>query len=86
LKTYNQLKLLSEPYNLKIYNRWGELLFETNDITNGWNGKNKEGNSVPAGVYFWIASFGATASNVKCDGTSNGTQSKLTKGFLQLER
>lgn len=25
-------------YNLRIYNRWGNLLFNTNDDTKGWNG------------------------------------------------
>lgn len=25
-------------YNMKIYDRWGELIFETNDLANGWDG------------------------------------------------
>ncbi|MFT4985285.1 MAG: gliding motility-associated-like protein [Flavobacteriales bacterium] len=41
-------------YNLQIYNRWGELLFETDDINTGWNGYYK-GNLVPLGVYVWRA-------------------------------
>ena len=39
-------------YNLQIYNRWGELLFETDDIHRGWNGYFKE-ELVPLGVYVW---------------------------------
>lgn len=27
-----------EDYNLQIFNRWGELIFESNDINEGWNG------------------------------------------------
>jgi len=27
-----------ELMEFKIYNRWGELVFETNDITKGWDG------------------------------------------------
>ncbi|CAG0998062.1 immune inhibitor A [Flavobacteriales bacterium] len=27
-----------ENYNMKIYDRWGELIFETNDYASGWNG------------------------------------------------
>ena len=26
-------------FHLRIYDRWGELLFETKDMSNGWNGK-----------------------------------------------
>ena len=27
-------------YNVSIFNRWGTKLFETNDATKGWDGKN----------------------------------------------
>ena len=39
-------------YSMYIYDRWGELMFETNNIGNGWNGTYK-GNPVDAGVYVW---------------------------------
>ncbi len=40
----------------KIYNRWGNLVFHTNDASpqNGWDGK-YNGRLQPAGVYTWIA-------------------------------
>ncbi len=41
-----------DKYNLQIYNRWGELLFETDDTRRGWNGY-FEGELVPLGVYVW---------------------------------
>ena len=31
----------SNYWDFKIYNRWGELLFETNDQTRGWDGTYK---------------------------------------------
>lgn len=37
-------------YQLTIYNRWGELLFETKDQDQGWNGKYK-GKVQPMGAY-----------------------------------
>jgi len=37
-------------YQLLIYNRWGELLFETKDQDQGWNGKYK-GKVQPMGAY-----------------------------------
>ncbi|HMQ88327.1 MAG TPA: gliding motility-associated C-terminal domain-containing protein [Flavilitoribacter sp.] len=39
-------------YQLKIFDRWGALLFETSDIEQGWNGK-KAGDLLAPGVYVW---------------------------------
>jgi len=41
-----------ESYNLEIFNRWGELLFNSNDPDEGWDGT-KEGTMVQDGVYTW---------------------------------
>lgn len=43
---------LIEDYSLRIYNRWGELLFETDDISQGWDGTSN-GNVLPGGIYFY---------------------------------
>jgi len=40
-------------YMLRIYNRWGEKLFESQDINIGWNGRFK-GVDVPDGEYLFI--------------------------------
>jgi gliding motility-associated-like protein len=49
-----------EEYNasfeLQVYNRWGELLFITNDINEGWDGTYR-GNKMPEGTYVFIARF-----------------------------
>ncbi|MBK6264240.1 PKD domain-containing protein [Marivirga sp. S37H4] len=39
-----------EKYDMKIYNRWGELIFESNDKEVGWDGYYK-GELMPMGVY-----------------------------------
>jgi gliding motility-associated-like protein len=39
-------------YNLKIYNRWGEILFESNDTEVGWDGT-YNGTLVQDGAYTW---------------------------------
>ncbi len=39
-------------YDLNIYDRLGELIFETNDPLKGWDGTYK-GNMVPTGVYIY---------------------------------
>lgn len=39
-------------FQLVIYNRWGQAVFETTDINQPWDGKNQ-----PAGVYVWKLTF-----------------------------
>ena len=50
-------------YNLYIYNRWGEIVFESHDATVGWDG-NYGGKSeitvVQDGVYTWKIEFKTT--------------------------
>ena len=42
----------SDDYKFEIYNRWGELIFETNDITDGWNGSYR-GEKCKTDTYTW---------------------------------
>jgi gliding motility-associated-like protein len=43
-------------YNFKVYNRWGELVFETSDKNTGWDGK-FHGEPCPVGVYIYIINY-----------------------------
>ncbi len=45
-------------YYMQVFNRWGELLFDTNDYTEGWDGTYK-GQLVPPGMYSYIIVFEA---------------------------
>ena len=42
-----------DAYNLQIYDRWGNLIFESTSSTRGWDGYNKDGKLMPAGVYVY---------------------------------
>ncbi|HNB81175.1 MAG TPA: gliding motility-associated C-terminal domain-containing protein, partial [Chitinophagaceae bacterium] len=42
--------------SFRIYNRWGQELFNTSDINKGWDGKYK-GVDCELGVYFYIAEY-----------------------------
>lgn len=42
-----------DAYNLQIYDRWGNLLFESNNQNIGWDGYDKNGRLVSAGVYVY---------------------------------
>lgn len=56
-------------YHLTIYNRWGEIVFESYDAFYGWDGT-YGGNIVASGVYLWVIEFGdpLTDSNYRRDG------------------
>ena len=43
--------------HLRIFNRWGELLFETTNLEQGWNGLHKGTELVPAGVYIYRLNY-----------------------------
>ena len=51
----NTFNVLGGPYKeleFKIYNNWGELIFESNDQSVGWDGR-RDGAEQPIGVYIY---------------------------------
>ncbi|MDC3352178.1 PKD domain-containing protein [Crocinitomicaceae bacterium] len=54
-----------DPYNfsMTIYNRWGEIMFQTYNAGVGWNGTYQNGELVADGVYVWRIEFGDTRSD-----------------------
>jgi gliding motility-associated-like protein len=47
-----------ESYKCQIFNRWGNLIFEYDDINSGWDGKTMNGKDVTEGVYFYKFTLG----------------------------
>lgn len=48
----------ARDFQFRIWNRWGEPVFETNDYLEGWNGrKNNTGQDAAAGVYLVVVTF-----------------------------
>jgi len=45
-----------ESFRLRIFNRWGQLLFETSDRRKGWDGRQQSG-EVPLGVYVYMLEY-----------------------------
>jgi gliding motility-associated-like protein len=43
-------------FHMAIYNRWGQFLFETDDIKAGWTGKTGS-KDFPAGLYVYVAAY-----------------------------
>ena len=57
-----EFKVFAEPddrisnYKMQIFNRWGEVVFESTDIYKGWDGT-QNGQSCNQGVYVWTVIF-----------------------------
>lgn len=54
----NDLFIISyyQNFNLnsfKIFNRWGQLVFETDDVDQGWDGRTPGGEPLPMGTYIF---------------------------------
>lgn len=58
--------------NMKVFNQWGEQVFEGSDYTGGWDGRHK-GKLQPMGVYFYVFKIRL----------ANGTES-IRKGAVNL--
>lgn len=53
-------------FNLKIFNRWGEIIFESYDLNIGWDGM-YNGAIVQDDVYIWSIEFKDTLTDKKYD-------------------
>ncbi|HLG34405.1 MAG TPA: gliding motility-associated C-terminal domain-containing protein [Bacteroidia bacterium] len=85
LTTAPEMQIKCPPYqnvkdvNLKFFNRWGEIVFETTDRDINWNGKHKDnGKDCPDGVYYYtgIVNFISLSGDI----------SKDLHGFVHLIR
>lgn len=63
-------------YNFSVWNRWGDRIFETDDVRIGWNGqRNNTGEFAQPGMYSFIINF-----------TNNSGKPDLLKGHFTLIR
>ena len=68
----------TEYYHMYIYNRWGKLVFETEEYSKGWDGKDQSGAAQDDGTYFYVLKYKSNCST-KADLLDK-------KGFVQLLR
>ena len=66
-----------EDIDIKIFNRWGTLVFETNNPNIGWDGKDmRSGIAVPSGVYFYVC----TVNEIRL----SGIEPRVIKGNVTI--
>jgi len=60
-----------KPVKVTLFNRWGDVVWESDDYNNDWAGTNMKGKPLPDGVYFYVV--------VKADGEEY-------KGWVNITR
>ena len=65
-------------FHIYIYNRHGQLVFQTDDIEKGWDGK-IDGEMAPADVYVYLIEY-------RGNGTHSPGVTKTLKGSFILVR
>lgn len=61
-----------------IYNRWGQLIFETNNPSIDWDGLTSSGKPASEGVYFWLMTYTDPDGTIK---EINGHLTLFRKGL-----
>jgi len=69
-----------ESVNFQVFNKWGGLVFETNDPDLNWDGKNLNGRDLNEGVYYYSCRvFESRVSGVR-------QNPDILKGWIELIR
>ena len=63
---------------MEIYNRWGQLVFETNDPMINWDGTNMNGKELNNGTYYYTCKvFESRVEGIR-------EQESILRGYIQL--
>jgi gliding motility-associated-like protein len=68
--------------SLKIFNRWGNLVYETEKYANDWSGKDMQGNDLDPGTYFYTV----TPASQKYTYDDQEETKFTLHGFVQIVR
>ncbi|OEK04352.1 hypothetical protein BFP71_12785 [Roseivirga misakiensis] len=60
--TFNAVTDCDLPYSMQVYNKWGTIVFSSNDITVGWDGR-FEGQEAQTGMYSYIIFYSVTIND-----------------------
>jgi gliding motility-associated-like protein len=68
-----------ETAELTVVNRWGVKVYESNDLSIQWNGKNNQGKDVPGGLYLYQITV--KYKRLNCDAPA-----EIVKGWVEMLR
>ena len=68
-----------ESAELTVVNRWGVKVYQSNDLSLQWNGKNNQGKDVPGGLYLYQVT-------VKYKRLNCAAPAEIVKGWVELLR
>ncbi len=54
-----------KPTKLTVFNRWGDVVYKSNDYQNNWEGVNTSGQPLPEGTYYYLLDLGSQSAPVK---------------------
>lgn len=63
-------------FHFKLYNRWGELAYQSNDAAEKWNGQSNA-KDIQEGTYFWILDYQSSCAPDKALLSKKGTMTIL---------
>jgi len=63
-RTFKPVISFVNDYSLIIYNRWGEIVFQSNDPLLGWDGKNRSGVLMKKGTYVYYLKYRTKDNNL----------------------
>jgi gliding motility-associated-like protein len=69
-----------ERVEFQVFNRWGNLVFETTDPDLRWDGRNLQGRELAEGVYYYVC----TVFEQRIEGVVPARE--MLKGYIQLIR
>lgn len=65
---FNQIRFIKN-FQLNVYNRWGQVIFESNQPNRKWDARTTSGEPLSDGVYFYTLEFLITDKPIRLKGT-----------------
>lgn len=62
----------SLPFSMQVYNKWGAIVFSSEDVSVGWDGR-FEGQEAPSGNYSYIIFYTVTINNKTIEESNKGS-------------